>query len=187
LGADFILGALCAVVAETLGSAPDARADFLLLRQKKVAKEKATPRYAVGFADFPALLAKPGGCATRGFAPQTVLADFSQLACVARRCTRGVSKPSEHDRRTVKHRSVLVMPSASSSSAGRNGEKREDCLRGEAPSSAAPRWARAAQRTRRSRATRRARFLLGYFFLVRQEEVPRRSTAKPYRPARTNV
>ena len=43
------------------GSAPDARAYFLLLRQKKVAKEKATPGYAVGCADFPALLDGPGG------------------------------------------------------------------------------------------------------------------------------
>ena len=42
-------------------SAPDARAYFLLLRQKKVAKEKATPGYAVGCADSPALLGSPGG------------------------------------------------------------------------------------------------------------------------------
>ena len=41
-----------------------------------------------------------------------------------------------------------------------------------------PRCNRAAQSTRRSRATQRARLLLGYFFLARQEEVPRRSTAK---------
>ena len=75
--------------AEPLGSAPDARASFLLLRQKKGAKEKATPGYAVGDADSPALLGKPGGCATRGYAPQTVLADFPRLACVARRVTGG--------------------------------------------------------------------------------------------------
>jgi hypothetical protein len=47
-----------------LGSAPDARDHFLLLRQKKVTKEKATPPSAVGFADSPALLEGPGGCAT---------------------------------------------------------------------------------------------------------------------------
>jgi hypothetical protein len=57
---------------------------FLLLRQKKVTKEKAIPAAAVGFADCPARLAKPGGCATRACSPQTVLADFPQLACVAR-------------------------------------------------------------------------------------------------------
>jgi len=174
------LGADTGFLSEALGSAPDARADFLLLRQKKVAKEKATPRYAAGFADSPALLGKPGGSATRGCAPQTVLADFPRLASVARRCTRGISKTSQHNRRTVKQDSVLLMPSASSSSAGRNGKEREDCLRAVGPSSAAPRWGRAAQSTRRSRATRRARLLFGYFFLARQEKVPRRSTAKPY-------
>ena len=70
-------------------SAPDARAYFLLLRQKKVAKEKATPGYAVGCADFPALLEGPGGCGTRGYAPQTVLADSPRPFSVARRFTWG--------------------------------------------------------------------------------------------------
>jgi hypothetical protein len=58
------------------GSALAARAYFLLLRQKKVAKEKATPGCAVGYADSPALLGTGGGCGTRGYAPQTVLALF---------------------------------------------------------------------------------------------------------------
>ena len=56
------------------GVPPCWRTYFLLLRQKKVAKEKATPGYAVGCADSPALLAVGGGCGTRGYAPQTVLA-----------------------------------------------------------------------------------------------------------------
>jgi hypothetical protein len=77
------------VFPETLVSAVDRRAYFLLLRQKKVAKEKATPGYAVGFADFPALLEGPGGCGTRGYAPQTVLADCPRPFSVARRSTRG--------------------------------------------------------------------------------------------------
>ena len=127
-----------AVLDQPLRSAPDARADFLLLRQKKVAKEKATPRYAVGFADSPALLSKPGGCATRGDAPQTVLADFPRLASVARRCTRGRSNRTVHYRKRLKYRSVFLMPFASSSSAGRNGKRGEDCLRAAGPSSAAP-------------------------------------------------
>ena len=49
---------------------------FLLLRQKKVSKEKATPGCAVGYADSPAPLGTGGGCGTRGCAPQTVLALF---------------------------------------------------------------------------------------------------------------
>src|SRR6185369_13655040 len=77
------------LLAEPPGSAVERRAYFLLLRQKKVAKEKATPGYAVGVADSPALLGKPGGCGTRGYAPQTVLADSPRLTSVARRFTRG--------------------------------------------------------------------------------------------------
>jgi len=59
-----------------LGIPPCWRTYFLLLRQKKVAKEKATPGFAVGCADSPALLETGGGCGTRGCAPQTVLALF---------------------------------------------------------------------------------------------------------------
>jgi hypothetical protein len=80
------------------GSAPDARAYFLLLRQKKVAKEKATPGYAVGYADCPALLEGPGGCGTRGCAPQTVLADSPRPFSVARRFTWGPERTSRHNR-----------------------------------------------------------------------------------------
>ena len=71
---------------------PCRRAYFLLLRQKKVAKEKATPGYAVGCADSPALLEAPGGCGTRGCAPQTVLADCPRPFSVARRFTLGPEK-----------------------------------------------------------------------------------------------
>ncbi len=66
--------------ARTPGSAVERRAYFLLLRQKKVAKEKATPGYAVGCADSPALLATGGGCGTRPCGPQTVLALFPPAA-----------------------------------------------------------------------------------------------------------
>ena len=43
------------------GVSPCGRAYFLLLRQKKVAKEKATPRSAPGVARSLALLGRPGG------------------------------------------------------------------------------------------------------------------------------
>jgi hypothetical protein len=75
--------------ANGLGFPPCGRAYFLLLRQKIVAKEKATPGYAVGVANFPALLEAPGGCGTRGCAPQTVLAETPRPFSVARRSTRG--------------------------------------------------------------------------------------------------
>ena len=63
-------------------SALEARAYFLLLRQKKVAKEKATPGSAPGCARSLALLAAGGGCGTRGCAPQTVLALFPPAAAL---------------------------------------------------------------------------------------------------------
>ena len=71
-----------------LGVPPCWRAYFLLLRQKKVAKEKATPGYAVGYANFPALLETGGGCGTRATpsdSPRPLSAAFS----VARRFARG--------------------------------------------------------------------------------------------------
>ena len=77
---------------DALGSAVDRRAYFLLLRQKKVAKEKATPAYAVGFADCLALLEVPGGCGTRGCAPQTVLADDPRPFCAAQRFRWGPAR-----------------------------------------------------------------------------------------------
>ena len=105
---------------------------------KESSQRKGDPGSAVGCADFPALLVKPGGCATRGYAPQTVLADFSRLACVARRITGGTVR--ELDRQCMKLRSVLglLLPSASSSSAGRNGKKGEHCLSPAGASCAAP-------------------------------------------------
>ena len=70
------------------GFPPCWRAYFLLLRQKKVAKEKATPSCAVGFADCPALLETPGGWLNSP-AAQTTPADCPRRFSVARRSTRG--------------------------------------------------------------------------------------------------
>ena len=61
---------------EPLVSAPDARAYFLSRGRKKVAKERATPGSAPRYAGFLALLGGRGGCGTRAFGPQTVLALF---------------------------------------------------------------------------------------------------------------
>jgi|GEM_PF-1301502 len=82
---------------DRLGVPPCGRAYFLLLRQKKVAKEKATPGYAVGVADSPALLKGPGGCGTRPCGPQTVLAEGPRPFSVARRSTWGSGKASRND------------------------------------------------------------------------------------------
>ena len=167
------MGADTWFIAEPLGSAPDARASFLLLRQKKGAKEKATPGRRPACGGVPCATRLERGLRNSGFAlKQCSPTPPSSLRCSAPR--RGIQTPIGH------HCARFVfLPSASSSSAGRNGKKGEDCLRANGPSSAAPRCGRAAQRTRRSRATQRARLFFGYFLLARQKKVPRRSAAKP--------
>ncbi len=104
LGASSALDVQAALASEAPGSAPDARAYFLFCGKKKVAKEKATPGYAVGCADSPALLEGPGGCATRPYGPQTVLADFPRPFSVARRSTWGPRKPAVYDGLRLKER-----------------------------------------------------------------------------------
>ena len=79
---------------DRLFSALEARAYFLLLRQKKVAKEKATPGYAVGCADSPALLETGGGCGTLA-TPSNSPRPFSAGFSVARRSTRGPRSVSQ--------------------------------------------------------------------------------------------
>jgi hypothetical protein len=69
-----------------LGVPPCWRAYFLLLRQKKVAKEKATPGAAP--CGFLALLGRPGGLLNSP-AAQTTQADCPQPSCVAQRLPRG--------------------------------------------------------------------------------------------------
>ena len=73
------------------GFRPCGASHFLLLRQKKVSKEKATLGRCP-LRGYPALLETPGGCATRGYAPQTVLADCPRRFCVARHLSRGPEK-----------------------------------------------------------------------------------------------
>lgn len=80
---------------ETLVSAPDARACFLLGGQKKVATEKATP----GSAPLRGSLRYSAGRASRMNSPaaQTMRADCPRPACVAQRLSGGPGKSSQHD------------------------------------------------------------------------------------------
>ena len=176
---------------DALGSAVDRRAYFLLLRQNKVAKEKATTAYAVGCADCLALLEVPGGCGTRlGCAkPQTVLADYPRPFSAAQRFRWGPREASQFAGSTpdlsmsqlacpsLSESDAFHSPSASSSSAGGAGEVGLHCLSRRRVHASRP-HRRAAQSTRQRRATKRARLLFGDFFLAKQEKVTRRSTAK---------
>ena len=160
---------------ETLCSAPDARAYFLLGRQKKVAKEKATPALRGRLRRLPCATRQAGRLRNSGFAlrQSSPTSPGSPPLLGAARGGRYTERNLERGLNlfAVDVRLVFNQPFASSSSAGRNGKKGEDCLRGVAPSSAAPRCERAAQRPRRSRATLWARIFFAYFLLARQKKV----------------
>jgi len=173
-----------------LFSAPDARAYFLFDGKKKVAKEKATPGYAVGCADCPALLGSPGGwlnsplrgsntasrnpparlrCSALHMGPKGVAAERLEQKPEQ---TVFYGRPAKTPIFTVDRESVTFFsqPSAASSSAGRAGAFGSHCLSRRRVHANRP-LVRAAQSTRRSRAPQRARLLFGYFFLARQEKV----------------
>jgi hypothetical protein len=78
-----------------LGSALAGRAYFLLLRQKKVAKEKATPR-AAPYGSL-ALLGVPGGWLNSP-AARTTPAEGPRPTCVAQRLPWGPQEPSLRNR-----------------------------------------------------------------------------------------
>ena len=74
-----------------LGVPPCWRAYFFLLRQEKVAKKKATPGCAVGYANSPALLEAPGD-SLNSPAAQTTRVEDPRHFSVARRFTWGPEK-----------------------------------------------------------------------------------------------
>ncbi len=59
---------------------------------KESKQRKGDPSSAPGYARSLALLVEPGGCGTRPFGPQTVLAEGPRPACVAQRLARGPRK-----------------------------------------------------------------------------------------------
>ncbi len=160
-----------------VGSEPDARvafarpllsalraSHFLLLRQKKVSKEKATPGYAVGVADFPALLATGGRCGTRAYGPQTVLALFPPAAALLGAShgdpksvagpgsTQKIECDGRHKKESNPENNRLspgVFPSPLRGAEQRRFERKkgEDCLRAQ-PEFRSPRSSRVAQGTR---------------------------------------
>jgi hypothetical protein len=162
------------LVVEPLFSAADRRAYFLFFGKKKVAKEKATPGYAVGCADSPALLEGPGGCATRPCGPQTVLADFPRPFSVARRSTWGPQKASLLNGqglnlecfRSARFAGPLGRRRATQALA----EKGRALSEGQSPELRSPRQGRVAQGTRAAGADLGSPSSLATFFLAKQEE-----------------
>ncbi len=149
------------VSANEHGVPPCWRAYFLLLRQKKVAKEKATPG-AAPFG-FLALLGTPGGWLNSP-AAQTTPADCPRHSCVAQRLPRGPEKrpfstvkakkrgshgqPKKTAKNEIHSSSVDALPGPLRGAEQRRGWriKGEDCLRAK-PEFRSPRQLRVAQGT----------------------------------------
>jgi hypothetical protein len=141
---------------------------FLLLRQKKVSKEKATPGSVSGCAGFPALLETPGGWLNSP-AAQTTPADCPRRSYVAQHLSRGPVKhpgPSSGfhflaffrvDRNSLFFCSPVVPHRLSGPHVARRAtqalaEKGRGLFEGRSPEFRSPRQYRVAQGTRRSRA-----------------------------------
>ncbi|MPM65206.1 hypothetical protein SDC9_112099 [bioreactor metagenome] len=170
----FALRGRAALASYALGSAPDARAYFLFCGKKKVAKEKATPGYAVGCADSPALLEGPGGCATRPCGPQTVLADFPRPFSVARRSTWGPQKASLLNGQGLNHSHLssdrFSGPLGRCRATQALADKGRALSEGQSPELRSPRQRRVAQGTRAAGADLGSPSSLATFFLAKQEE-----------------
>ena len=141
---------------------------FLLLRQKKVSKEKATPGSASGCARSLALLDGPGGWLNSP-AAQTTPADYPRPACVAQRLSRGpenhpcssgaphfcpffvVDRNSPFSRLLVEPRRLLG-PHVARQATQVLAEKGRGLFEGCSPEFRSPRQCRVAQGTRQSRA-----------------------------------
>jgi len=172
----FLMLRRAALVSEPLYSAVDRRAYFLFCGKKKVAKEKATPRSAPGCARSLALLGAPGGCGTRPYGPQTVLADFPRHACVAQRLSGGPRKTAVCDGLRLKERCTFSSARFSGPLGRRRAtqalaDKGRALSEGQSPELRSPRQRRVAQGTRAAGRRPRGGLLFGYFFLATQEKV----------------
>lgn len=158
---------------------PCGRAYFLLLRQKKVAKEKATPGCAVGSADSPALLESGGGCGTRRYAAQTVLALVPPTSALLSAPQGERENHPGLKRRAGKIRTLFPLPSVLPSSADGTGGSRRGLFEGRRPEfRSRPGPLSSAGHPAASGARLRARLLFAYFLLARQEKVRRAASAE---------
>ena len=183
------------------GVPPCWRAYFLLLRQKKVAKEKATPG-AAPFG-FLALLGRPGGLLNSP-AAQTTQADCPRPACVAQRLPRGPQRrprsnvvpqktgfhgqPEKTAKNEICYSSTqaqvqVVSPGPLRGAEQRRGwrKKGEDCLRAK-PEFRSPRQHRVAQGTGAAGTDPGSpSFCLLFLGEARKSETPRKGGTQRFR------
>ena len=178
-----------------LGIPPCGRAYFLLLRQKKVAKEKATPGSAP--FGFLALLGRPGGLLNSP-AAQTTQADYPRPTCVAQRLSRGPKNVSHSNsirvsdfhgqlekkpktRRITLATDALPGPLRGAEQRRFERKKGEDCLRAK-PEFRSPRSNRVAQGTGAAGTDPGVAFSLATFFWPHKRKYARPQGGNPSQP-----
>ena len=113
---------------------------LFLASPRKSSQKEGDPRVTRPASPAPLRYSQGRAAAQLGAAPLKQCSPTSPGLAPLLGAPRGGGKAhrTESKRLAVDDRLVFILPFASSSSAGRNGKKGEDCLRGEAPSSAAP-------------------------------------------------
>ncbi len=173
------------VLAEPLGSAPDARADFLLLRQKKVAKEKATPGRRPACGGVPSATRLERGLRNSGFAlrqcsPTTPLKPALLGVFQGDLNTDRLLRLSELLPHSVAPRWCSGSPSWSAEQRSEAGGSRRALFEGRSPELRSRPALRVAQGSRRSRPRNAgAAFSLAPFFWRSKRKDARASGAEP--------
>ena len=171
----FELWVICVEFVDALFSAPDARHYFLLSCQKKVSKEKSRPQRRPATPGALRCSAATGGCGTRTFGPQTVLAPLSVASCAARRRKGQDENQPDINRQPLRFRSVCFSsPSWSAEQRSAAGSSRRGLSEGEARVPQPPGRTSSAGQPAKPAAQRGGRLFFGFFLLATQKkECPR--------------
>ena len=172
-----------AVVAQPLGSAPDARADFFLSCQEEVAKKKARPLRRPATPGALRCSVPTRRCGTRGYAPQTVLALSPVAPCAARRRKGQRQNRSSSNRITRQIPFGVPSPSCSAEQRSEAGGSRRALSEGHSPELRSRPALRVAQGNRRSRSRNAGSpFLWLLSFGEAKESQPARQARKTSSP-----
>lgn len=162
----------------TLCSAPDARAYFFLSCQEEVAKKNARPPRRPAAPGALRCSVATGGCGTRPYGAQTVLAPFSVAPCAARRRRGQEQNRSQFLPPRIVLRRCSGFPLWSAEQRRAAGGSRRALFEGRRPELRSRPAERVAQGSRRSRPRSRGRLFFRYFLLAKQKKVARASGAK---------
>ena len=158
---------------------PCRRAYFLFSCKKKVAKENARPLRRPATPGSLRCSAATGGCGTRTFGPQTVLAPFPVASCAARRRKGQMEKHRNFTANAVSDALGFSPPSCSAEQRSTAGGIRRGLSEGRSPEFRSRPAVRVAQGSRRSRPRNAgAAFSLATFFWRPKRKYARASGAE---------